>query len=50
MGQHFVVIFELDLKHGIGQRLNDRCHNLNRVFLRQTVSRFWVLPHLNVLD
>src|ERR1035437_1374307 len=40
MGQHLVVILELDLEHGIGQGLNDRCHYLNRVFLRQTVSRF----------
>jgi len=32
-------LFQLDLKHGIRQCLNDRCHYLNRVFFRQTVSR-----------
>ena len=50
MGQHFVVILELDLEHGIGQRLYDRCHYLNRVFLRQTVSRFWCFRTFNSLD
>ena len=38
VGQHFVVRFELHLEHGVGQRLDDRCHDLNRVFFRQTVS------------
>lgn len=36
--QNFVVRLELYLEHGVGQRLDDRCHDLNRVFLRQTVS------------
>jgi hypothetical protein len=33
-----VVVLELHLEHSVGQRLGDRCHDLNRVFLRQTVS------------
>jgi hypothetical protein len=41
MGQNLMVRLELHLKHGIGQRLNDRRHYLNRVFFRQSVSRFW---------
>lgn len=40
MGQHLVVIFELDLKHGVGQRFKYRRHYLNHVFFGQTVSRF----------
>ena len=38
MGQDLVVVLELHLEHSVGQRLGDRCHDLNRVFLRQTVS------------
>jgi hypothetical protein len=33
-----VIVLELDLEHGVGQRLGDHCHDLNRVFLRQTAS------------
>jgi hypothetical protein len=40
MGQHLVVRLELHLEHGIGQRFNNGCHYLNRVFLRQTVHPF----------
>src|ERR1035438_1909498 len=40
MGQHLVIVLELDLEHGVGQRLGDHRHYLNRIFLRQTVSRF----------
>jgi hypothetical protein len=40
MGQHFMIILEFDLEHGIGQRLNDYRHYLDRVFLRQAASRF----------
>ena len=36
--QYFVIRLELHLEHGVGQRLNYRCHDLNRIFLRQTVS------------
>jgi len=32
VGQHFVVRLKLHLEHGVGQRLNDSCHDLNRVF------------------
>jgi len=35
-----VIVFELDLEHGIGQRLCDHRHDLNHVFFRQTASRF----------
>ena len=38
MGQHLVIILEFDFEHGVGQRLNDRCHYLNRIFFRQSVS------------
>jgi hypothetical protein len=38
MGQRLVIILELDLEHGIGQRLSDHRHYLNRIFLRQTAS------------
>src|ERR1035438_4657076 len=38
MGQHLVIVLELDLEHGVGQRLGDHRHYLNRVFLRQTAS------------
>jgi hypothetical protein len=38
MGQDLVIVLELDLEHGIGQRLKDGCHHFNRVFLRQYVS------------
>lgn len=40
MRQDLVLILKLYLKHGIRQRLKDSCHYLNRVFLRQSVSRF----------
>jgi hypothetical protein len=30
--QHLVLVFEFDFEHGIGQRLKNRCHHLNRVF------------------
>src|SRR6266851_4180554 len=30
--QYLVLIFELHLEHGIGQRLDHRCHHFNRVF------------------
>jgi hypothetical protein len=40
MRQNLVLILKLYLEHGIGQRLKDSCHYLNRVFLRQSVSRF----------
>jgi hypothetical protein len=33
-----VIVLEFDLEHGIGQRLNDHRHYLNRIFLRQTAS------------
>ncbi len=33
-----MVGLEFDLEHGIRQRLNHRCHDLNRIFLRQSVS------------
>src|SRR5271163_3916301 len=39
MGQSLVLVFKLHLEHGIRQRLDDRCHHFNRVFLRQTLSR-----------
>jgi hypothetical protein len=38
MGQSLVIVLELDLEHGIRQRLRDHCHYLNRIFLRQTAS------------
>ena len=34
--QNLVLVFKLDFKHRVGQRLNDSCHYFNRVFLRQT--------------
>src|SRR5271157_6315 len=37
--QSLVLVFQLHLEHGVGQRLDDRCHYFNRVFLRQTLSR-----------
>src|ERR1035438_5355663 len=40
MGQHLVIVLELDLEHGVGQRLGDHRHYLNRIFLRQTASHF----------
>jgi hypothetical protein len=40
MGQRLVIILELDLEHGIRQRLCNDGHYLNRIFLRQTASRF----------
>src|SRR5579863_2278004 len=40
MGEHLMVVLKLDLEHGIGQRLGDRRHDFNRVFLRQSISRF----------
>src|ERR1017187_1041357 len=40
MGQNLVIVLEFDLEHGIRQGLSDHCHDLNRVFLRQTVSCF----------
>src|SRR5271156_4521140 len=38
--QNLVLVLKLDFKHRVGQRLNYRCHYFNRVFLRQTLSRF----------
>jgi hypothetical protein len=38
MGQRLVIVLELDLEHGIGQRLSDHRHYLNHVFFRQTAS------------
>jgi hypothetical protein len=38
--KHLMLVFQLDLEHRIGQRLNDGCHDFNRVFLRQSSSRF----------
>jgi hypothetical protein len=32
MGQDLVLVFEFYLKHGVGQRLDHRCHDLDRVF------------------
>src|SRR5277367_924 len=40
MRQHLVLVLELYLEHGVRQGLNNRCHYFNRVFLRQTLSRF----------
>jgi hypothetical protein len=48
--QHFVIRLELHLEHGVGQRLNNRCHDLNRVFFRQTVSTSEVLRTPSALD
>ncbi len=31
-----MLILQLDLEHGIGQRFHHHRHHLNRVFLRQT--------------
>src|ERR1700753_4460856 len=42
--QNLVLVFELYFEHRVGQRFNHRCHYLNRVFLRQTLSRFCLLP------
>jgi len=36
--QRLVIVLEFDLEHGIGQRLGDHRHYLNRIFLRQTAS------------
>jgi hypothetical protein len=33
-----VLVFKLDLEHGIGQGLYDRRHYFNCIFLRQTIS------------
>src|SRR5208337_532206 len=30
--QYLVLVFELHLEHGIGQRFDHRCHHFNRVF------------------
>ena len=38
MGEGLVLIFKLDLEHGIGQGLYDDCHHFNCIFLRQTLS------------
>src|SRR5271165_1604020 len=40
MRQNLVLVFQFHLEHGIWQRLYHRCHYFNRVFLRQTSSRF----------
>ena len=34
MGQYLVAVFELDAKHRIGERFDDRSFEQNRVFLR----------------
>jgi len=36
VSQHLVVVLQLYLEHGIGQRFHHHRHYLNRVFLRQT--------------
>src|ERR1700761_4383251 len=33
-----MLVLELHLEQRVGQRLDDRCHYLNRIFLRQTLS------------
>src|SRR5271165_5512196 len=38
--QYLVFIFELHLEHGIGQRLDHRCHHFNRVFFAHRLLRF----------
>ena len=40
VGQHFVpaAALELHFEHRIRQRLKHRCHHLNRVFFRQSLS------------
>src|SRR5882724_4035764 len=40
MRQYLVLILKLYLEHCVRQGLDDHCHHLNRVFLRQSVSRF----------
>ena len=45
-----MVGLELYLEHRVGQRLNDGCHDLNRVFFRQTVSTSEVLRTSSALD
>src|SRR5882757_10455342 len=35
-----MLVFKLDLEHGIWQGLDDHRHHFNCIFLRQTVS-FW---------
>ena len=43
MGEHLMLVIELDPKHGVGQRLDDRAHYLDRVFLL-TLDRFPFFP------
>ena len=40
MRQYLVLVLQFHLEHRIRQRLDDHRHYFNRVFLRQTVSRF----------
>src|SRR5579884_33628 len=37
MSKHLVLVLKLDLEHRIRQRLQNSCHYLNRVFLRQSL-------------
>src|SRR4051794_39568513 len=38
VSQNLVLVLELNLEHGIGQRFNYHRHYFNRVFLRQSIS------------
>ena len=33
MSQHLMIVLEFYLEHGVWQRLQDGCHDLNRIFL-----------------
>src|ERR1700684_2849792 len=38
MRQHAMLVFELDAKHGVGQRLDNRGHHFDSVFLGVAVA------------
>ena len=40
MRQYLVLVLQFHLEHRIRQRFDDHRHYFNRIFLRQTVSRF----------
>src|SRR5580704_16938304 len=37
-----MFVFEFDFEHGVGQRLKNRCHHLNRVFFAHALLDFFV--------
>jgi hypothetical protein len=43
VGQHLMLVLELDAKHRVRKGLNDGCHHFNGVFFTAALARFFFL-------